>query len=296
MVFVDVNKLYSTDIVIRNGRCQRCAIALLCTPCIILCRAEPQLNFDLFDRAIWSFSLYLILIIYSAYCSDKAFIHSLRSHNELPKSRIKNQKQNQIQITAHQKEETEEDTDEQQSEQQNVNTKPALPLSPLGLRTTSRFFCLLQRLGILPRPYALELEERHYISSPRVLAGQALVNLASSAIDISDGVIADLKHILKRSEVGASIDVSCLPISPELRQFASDVASAQQYALTSGEEYELCFTVPEENKGSLESALSHTGTKVTCIGQIRPVEYFELHNNGEPLSWNLTGYDHFKVN
>ncbi|MDH5924955.1 thiamine-phosphate kinase [Vibrio lentus] len=146
------------------------------------------------------------------------------------------------------------------------------------------------------KPHALELEERHYISSPRVLAGQALVNLASSAIDISDGVIADLKHILKRSQVGASIDVSALPISAELRQFSSDIASAQQYALTSGEEYELCFTVPEENKGSLESALSHTGTKVTCIGQIRPVEYFELHNNGEPLSWNLTGYDHFKVN
>ena len=146
------------------------------------------------------------------------------------------------------------------------------------------------------KPYAKELEERHYISSPRVLAGQALVNLASSAIDISDGVISDLKHILKRSEVGASIDVSTLPISAELRQFALDIATAQQYALTSGEEYELCFTVPEENKGSLESALSHTGTKVTCIGQIRPVEYFELHNNGEPLSWSLTGYDHFKVN
>ncbi|MFA0469015.1 thiamine-phosphate kinase [Vibrio sp. 10N.222.51.E8] len=146
------------------------------------------------------------------------------------------------------------------------------------------------------KPYAAELEKRHYVSAPRVLAGQALVNLASSAIDISDGVIADLKHILKRSQVGASIDVSTLPISAELRQFAPDITSAQQYALTSGEEYELCFTVPEENKGSLESALSHTGTKVTCIGQIRPVEYFELHNNGEPLSWNLTGYDHFKVN
>ena len=56
------------------------------------------------------------------------------------------------------------------------------------------------------KPYARELEERHYLSTPRVLAGQALVNLASSAIDISDGVIADLKHILKRSQVGASID------------------------------------------------------------------------------------------
>jgi thiamine-monophosphate kinase len=146
------------------------------------------------------------------------------------------------------------------------------------------------------KPYALELEKRHYLSTPRVLAGQALLNLASSAIDISDGVIADLKHILKRSQVGVRIDVSTLPISEELYQYASDISAAQQYALSSGEEYELCFTVAEENKGLLESALSHTGTKVTCIGQIRPVEYFELHNNGEPLSWSLTGYDHFKVN
>lgn len=146
------------------------------------------------------------------------------------------------------------------------------------------------------RPYADTLEERHYLSTPRVLAGQALCNLASSAIDISDGVIADLKHILKRSQVGASIDVSELPISRELLQFTTSREQAQHYALTSGEEYELCFTVSEENKGSLESALSHTGTKVTCIGQIRPVEFFELHNHGQPLSWDLSGYDHFKVN
>ncbi|MGF1752860.1 thiamine-phosphate kinase [Vibrio makurazakiensis] len=145
------------------------------------------------------------------------------------------------------------------------------------------------------KPCATELEERHFMSSPRVLVGQALCGIASSAIDISDGVIADLKHILNRSEVGASIDVSLLPISQELVQFVGSQEAAQQYALTSGEEYELCFTVPEENKGSLESILSHTGTKVTCIGQIRPQEHFELHNNSKPLHWDLNGFDHFKA-
>ena len=145
------------------------------------------------------------------------------------------------------------------------------------------------------RPNAEELEKRHYLSTPRVLAGRALCDLASSAIDISDGVIADLKHILKRSEVGASIDVSLLPLSVELLEYATSADKAQHYALTSGEEYELCFTVPEENKGSLESALAHAGTKVTCIGQIRPVDYFEIHNNNKPLNWDLSGYDHFKA-
>lgn len=144
-------------------------------------------------------------------------------------------------------------------------------------------------------PFALELEKRHYISHPRVLAGQALLNVASSAIDISDGLIADLKHILNRSQVGASIDTSLLPISKELMQFLGDISAAQKCALTSGEEYELCFTVPEQNKGSLESVLAHTGTKVTCIGQIRPHGTFELHNKGKKLNWSLEGYDHFKA-
>ncbi len=144
------------------------------------------------------------------------------------------------------------------------------------------------------KPFAQELEQRHYLSEPRVLVGQALLDLASSAIDISDGVISDIKHILQRSQVGVSLDVSSLPISNELVQFLGSDSQAQQYALSSGEEYELCFTVPEQNKGSIESALAHCGAKVTCIGQIRPQGTFELHNSGQPIDWDLSGYDHFK--
>lgn len=143
-------------------------------------------------------------------------------------------------------------------------------------------------------PYAHELEQRHYLSSPRVLVGQALLGLASSAIDISDGLISDVKHILKRSKVGASIDVSMLPVSNELVQFTGSLEKAQQYALSSGEEYELCFTVPEENQGAIESALAHCGTRVTCIGQIRPEGSFDVHSQGNALNWTLRGYDHFK--
>lgn len=144
------------------------------------------------------------------------------------------------------------------------------------------------------QPFAQELEQRHYLSTPRVMVGQALLNLASSAIDISDGLISDLQHILKRSSVGASLDVSLLPVSNALIQFTGALAKAQQYALSSGEEYELCFTVPEHNKGSIESALAHCGAKITCIGQIRPQGTFELHQQGQALDWVLQGYDHFK--
>lgn len=144
------------------------------------------------------------------------------------------------------------------------------------------------------KPFAGQLEKRHYLATPRVLVGQALLNLASSAIDISDGLISDIKHILQRSQVGVSLDVAQLPVSNELIQFVGSTTAAQQYALTSGEEYELCFTVPEQNKGSIESALAHCGAKITCIGQIRPQGTFELHNNGQPIDWHLSGYDHFK--
>ncbi|MDA0146831.1 thiamine-phosphate kinase [Vibrio sp. LaRot3] len=151
------------------------------------------------------------------------------------------------------------------------------------------------------KPFAQELEKRHYLSNPRVLVGQALLGLASSAIDISDGVISDLKHILKRSKVGASLNLDALPISNELVKFVEDEQIALQYALSSGEEFELCFTVPEQNKGSLESALAHCGCKVTCIGQIRPLgnaqpsESVELLHHGRPVTWQLSGYDHFKA-
>ncbi|ASA55105.1 thiamine-phosphate kinase [Vibrio gazogenes] len=140
-----------------------------------------------------------------------------------------------------------------------------------------------------------ELEKRHYFATPRILAGQSLLKQASAAIDISDGFISDIQHILTGSGVGASIDVSRLPISEALLQYVGgDMVKAQQYALTSGEEYELCFTVPGENQGSLVSALSHCDTPLTCIGQIRSQGQWELHHAGNPLSWELAGYDHFQ--
>ncbi|MGR5118442.1 thiamine-phosphate kinase [Vibrio astriarenae] len=144
------------------------------------------------------------------------------------------------------------------------------------------------------KPFAQELLYRHFHATPRVLVGQAMLPYASSAIDISDGLISDIQHILTASHVGVSLDVDALPLSKELIQFVDDKPTAQQYALTSGEEYELCFTVPEEHKGAVDTATAHCGVQVTCIGQIRSQDHFELHASGEPLDWSISGYDHFK--
>ncbi|NOI66571.1 thiamine-phosphate kinase [Vibrio sp. 99-8-1] len=146
------------------------------------------------------------------------------------------------------------------------------------------------------RPFAEQLEQAHYLSTPRILAGQSLLNIASSCVDISDGLLADLGHILHRSQLGAYIDVDNLPLSKYLIEYCGDHEAAQKMALTSGEEYELCFTVPEQFRGSIDSSLSHIGTTVTCIGQIRPQGVFELSKQGKRLNWELNGYDHFEVN
>lgn len=138
------------------------------------------------------------------------------------------------------------------------------------------------------------LEHRHYFSEPRVLAGQALRGLASAALDISDGLVADLGHILESSEVSAVIEVNQLPLSAELLDFCQSRTVAQQMALSSGEEYELCFTVPEENKQSIESILARSGTHATCIGQIKAGKGITLTDGETELDWHLSGFDHFR--
>ncbi len=146
------------------------------------------------------------------------------------------------------------------------------------------------------KPNAQELEKRHYMATPRLVAGQALRDVASSCVDISDGLISDLTHILEASQVGAVIDVNALPLSEELMAYCNDVNHAVKMALTSGEEYELCFCVPEEHKGQMDTLLAYSGAYATCIGQIRSGSGLVLEREGQTLDWHLSGYDHFKVN
>ncbi|KLN96472.1 thiamine-phosphate kinase [Moellerella wisconsensis] len=159
---------------------------------------------------------------------------------------------------------------------------------------------LQQRLQVDDLSQREWLVQRHLRPQPRVLQGQALRNLASSAIDISDGLISDLAHILKISGTGARINLDKLPLSSALTQCYLDQSCTEEQAriwsLSGGEDYELCFTVPEINRGALEMALAHTGSGFTCIGQIRPesegVRYFK---GEQEISVSLQGFDHFNL-
>lgn len=145
-----------------------------------------------------------------------------------------------------------------------------------------------------------DAQDRHYLLTrhlrpqPRILHGQALRDLASAAIDISDGIIMDLRHILARSDCGARINLDDIPYSPALRRHTTP-DQALCWALGGGEDYELCFTVPEINRGALDVALSHTGAPFTCIGQIGPrSEGIQFMRHHQPVEYDWHGYDHFK--
>lgn len=152
---------------------------------------------------------------------------------------------------------------------------------------------LQERLNVESAADADYLLARHLRPMPRILHGQALRDLASSAIDLSDGLISDLGHILKASGCGARLDLDAMPLSDAmLRQVAPE--QALRWALAGGEDYELCFTVPELNRGALYVAIGQLGARFTCIGQIcAEADGLQLLQAGKPVTLDLKGYDHF---
>nr|WP_315079099.1 thiamine-phosphate kinase [uncultured Kosakonia sp.] len=152
---------------------------------------------------------------------------------------------------------------------------------------------LQNRLTVSDSDDAAYLKKRHLRPTARVLQGQALRNLASSAIDLSDGLISDLGHILKASGFGARIDLDAIPLSDAMRRHV-EPDQALRWALSGGEDYELCFTVPELNRGALDVAIGQLGAPFTCIGQMGADGeglYFTREGKAVTLDWK--GYDHF---
>lgn len=152
---------------------------------------------------------------------------------------------------------------------------------------------LQQRLTVNDRDDASYLVKRHLRPTARVLHGQALRNLATSAIDLSDGLISDLAHILQASGCGARIDLDALPYSEALLRHV-EPEQALRWALSGGEDYELCFTVPELNRGALDVAIGQLGAPFTCIGQISAdVDGLHFTRDGKAVTLDWKGYDHF---
>ncbi len=110
-------------------------------------------------------------------------------------------------------------------------------------------------------------QERLLRPIPRVEIGNRLAGFATSAIDISDGIAADLGHIIHASSVGAEVELDKIPICAGLEQI-HDMDYLWQIVLCSGDDYELCFTLPESHKNELEKELVGIDCPITCIGKI----------------------------
>lgn len=128
---------------------------------------------------------------------------------------------------------------------------------------------------------------------PRIALGLALRGVASSAIDISDGLMGDLAHILAASGVGARIAFDALPVSAALGRFA-DLPLGKKCMLSGGDDYELCFTAPADRHGDLTEIGLHLGLPLACIGQIVAGQgCVVLDGFDQPINIEGTGYDHF---
>jgi len=130
--------------------------------------------------------------------------------------------------------------------------------------------------------------------TPRIEAGIALRGLAHSAIDLSDGLAADLGHILQASGVGAEVDLGRLPTSTTLQQHFSTDSDRWRLQLAGGDDYELCFTAPASAALAIEQAMAACDTSVTAIGQIvAGREMIFRTPEGGAYSLPSAGYDHF---
>lgn len=141
--------------------------------------------------------------------------------------------------------------------------------------------------------------------TPRVALGLALRGVATSAIDISDGLVGDLGHVLQRSGVGACIDttiaINCIACYAALERagvlFDSETGLrwAHTAALAGGDDYELAFTAPPDRRAAVEAAGAATQTRVTRIGRIEAEPGLRLvDGQGRPVPMQLDSFDHFK--
>jgi thiamine-monophosphate kinase len=129
---------------------------------------------------------------------------------------------------------------------------------------------------------------------PRIALGLALRGIASSAIDISDGLLADLGHILEASQLAARLDFSALPVSPTLRGHIQHLL-AKQCVLSGGDDYELCFTAPAAHHGEISDIAARLKLPLARIGTIvSGLGCMVLDAAGEPINIEATGYDHFR--
>lgn len=128
--------------------------------------------------------------------------------------------------------------------------------------------------------------------TPRLAEGRTLRGIASAAIDVSDGLAADLGHLLTAGGVGAVLDLDVLPLHAEAQ--TADADASLRMALYGGDDYQLCFTVPQEREPALAAAAAGWAARPVRIGEIRREPGLTLRQAGVPVVLPGAGWDHFQ--
>lgn len=149
----------------------------------------------------------------------------------------------------------------------------------------------------LPEAVFEAARQRMERPEPRVALGQALRGVASAAIDVSDGFLGDVRHILERSGVGATVDAGCAAgLLAALRQGAQlPSVMVEELVLAGGDDYELAFTASSARRADVQAAGRAAGVPVTRIGTIDAEPGLRLRGaDGRPLARAFPGFDHFR--
>lgn len=152
----------------------------------------------------------------------------------------------------------------------------------------------------LPPTALQQLRPRLEQPTPRVALGLALRGVASSAIDVSDGLLGDLGHILKASGVGACVDATTATnlLAASAQQAGAtadfDAQTLMQCALAGGDDYELVFTAPPAQQAAVQAAAQASGTRATRIGRVEPAPGLRVvDGQGQPVAQHFASFDHF---
>jgi thiamine-monophosphate kinase len=127
---------------------------------------------------------------------------------------------------------------------------------------------------------------------PRTQTGMALRNIATSMIDVSDGLLADLGHILTASDTGCELIIENLPLAGDLKIL--EIGRAVEFALTGGDEYELCFTAPPGSRDTISNLACRNSIQISLIGTVSENKGITAKINGETFILpQKKGYEHF---
>lgn len=137
------------------------------------------------------------------------------------------------------------------------------------------------------------LRQRFYRPEPRLVEAQHIRALASAAVDISDGLVADLGHICAASDLGAQVYVEDLPLSPALAELVG-IDQTRRWALSGGDDYELCFTVPESHMAEVGRLVAQGELRATVIGHMVTGVGVQCFLQGETFELDQAGYHHFQ--